>query len=205
MIIVEGADNVGKTTLVKKLLELDPDLRQLKRKRFNPKIDQSIGSAYIRALLPEDGDFIAHGYSVADRMLASECIYGDLFRGGCRISAEEHHAIHNLLNSFEAIVIFCDAPDDSIMKTWHEREQMYPDVDPLVIARAYRERIHGIFHRPVIRYDWTAPDAEEVVHHIVMAHAFVQDSIKGDQSRYRAYFEALTNLLHRKVNNAIPG
>ena len=179
MIIVEGADNVGKTTLVRQLREQDPELRLLKRKKFNPRKNETIGSSYIKALIPPDGNLDRHGYSIADRMLASECIYGELFRGGCRMTEEEHESIHNLLDSYQALVVWCDAPDSAILRTWTNRGQLYDD--PLVIARAYRTRIHEVFRRPIIRYDWTAADAHSQVHTILAVHRYVQTRL--DRSR----------------------
>lgn len=160
MIIVEGADNVGKSTLIKQLIELDPQLRVLHRDRFNPQKEETIATSYLRALLPKDGDRVAHSYGLADRFLASECIYGDLFRKGCRMNAAEHRAIRNMLNAYQAMVIFCDPPDDVIMSTWTKREQLYDN--PLQIAHAYRDRMHMIFPKTsVFRYDWTADGASD--------------------------------------------
>lgn len=193
MIIVEGPDNVGKTTLIHRLMELDSNLKLLKRKRFRPDRGESIGSSYIQLLIPSDGDFVNHGYSIADRLLASECIYGDLFRDGCRMTPMEHETIHVLLDLYEAIVIHCDIPDDKLVETWGDRKQMYDD--PLKIAHAYRERIHQIFRRPVYRYDWTAPNAHENLHHLVTVHSYIQDEIRRQRDRFSAKFNEILSTL----------
>lgn len=190
MIVVEGADNVGKTTLVKRLLERDPELKLLKRSRSNASKDRTIGASYIQALIPRDGDFIRHGYSVADRLLASECIYGDLYRGGCRMSDEEHQTIRHLLDSYQALIVHCDVPDDRILDSWSERGQLYND--PLAVARMYRERITHIFKRPVIVYDWTAADADERFHHLVAVHSYIQEELKKDKDRYNSLLRQIT-------------
>lgn len=169
MIIIEGADNVGKTTLVKQLLELDPQLRVVHRKRFRPGQEETIATSYLEALLSPDGDRVAHGYSLADRMMASECIYGELFRGGCRMTEAEHWAIRAVLNSYNAFVVWCDIPDGKIKETWKDREQMWGHA--LEIAGAYREEVRSIFRSQVVwRYDWSEDDAETMRHAIISEH-----------------------------------
>ena len=173
MIIVEGADNVGKSTLVAQLLGLDPTLRFLDRPRFRPGQGETITHSYMRALFPLDAthDYTAQAHSIADRFLASECIYGELFRGGCRITPDEHLILRGILMQYDAQIVWCDPPNEAISKTWGEREQMYSESVSLSIAAAYRERIHEIFRGfPVIRYDWTHPSAKLTRLAIVEAH-----------------------------------
>lgn len=154
MIIVEGGDNVGKSTLIRQLLELDPGLRLLHRDRFNPKTEETIATSYLKALLPTDGDRYRHAHGVIDRFLASECIYGDLFRDGCRMSEGEHFTIRNILTSYDAMVVHCDPGDDAIKASWTDREQLYDR--PIKIAQAYRSRLPKIFEGLEKQvYNWT--------------------------------------------------
>lgn len=160
MIILEGCDNAGKSTLLSQLLEMDPSLRILKRDRFNPERGETIGTSYLNALLPpDDGDRLAHGNSIADRFLASECIYGKLFRGGCRMTPREHFLIKSMLMSYGAFVVWCDPGIYTVRKTWQQRGQLYDD--PIVIHEAYKRRLKKIFAPiPVLAYDWTSHTAK---------------------------------------------
>lgn len=170
MIIIEGADSVGKTTLVPQLLEADPSLRLLRRERFKPERGEGIYDSYLGALLPADGDRLRHAHSLADRFLASECIYGELFRGGCRMSEGQHFALRNVLRSYGATVIHCDPPERAVRESWVGREQLYNEEDPMTIVRAYRERLRTIFAGfHVLRYDWTSPRAAQLRRQIVVA------------------------------------
>lgn len=170
MIIVEGADNVGKSTLVKQLLEEDDRLHLLKRERFRVDRGETIGWSYFNMLVPPDGNYMRHAFGVADRLLASECIYGRLFRNGCRMTGREHEMIRSLLRGYGTIVVHCDAPDAVISRSWLDREQLYA-IDPIPIAEAYRERLQTIFNPiDVIRYDWTAEDADATRNHIINRH-----------------------------------
>jgi hypothetical protein len=157
VLIVEGPDNSGKTTLITQLIEADPTLRLLKRDKFVRDRGENIATSYIKCLLPTDGDFLGQARGIADRLMASECIYGDLFRGGCRMSEAEHITILDILKAYNAMIVFCDPPDWAIRSTWIERSQMYPMyTDGKVIVAAYRRRIVKIFQPlPVFRYDWT--------------------------------------------------
>lgn len=151
MIVVEGPDNSGKSTLVKTLVERGFPL--IKRERFKPGKEETIGLSYLKALIPKDGDRLAHSHGVLDRLLASEIIYGDIFRGGHRISDGEHLAILNMLIAYNASVVLCDPGNLAIKETWHEREQLYDDA--LTIAASYRKNMNHIF-RPmvIVKYNW---------------------------------------------------
>lgn len=185
MIIVEGADNVGKSTLIKQLIALDPRLRILHRDRFDPKQQETIGVAHLRALVSKDGDRVSNGYSIADRFLASECIYGKLFRGGSRFTKAEHQAIQHMLKSYQAIVVFCDPPDDVIIRDWKQRQQLYDD--PLVIAHAYRKVLHDLFESgSVFSYDWTKDNAPDFRAALISLHKRLQEESAADLTWWSA-------------------
>jgi hypothetical protein len=175
MLIIEGGDNVGKTTLLRELLAIAPDLRLLHRDRYDPTSGEPIATTYFKALLPMDGDRVRHGFSVADRFVASECVYGSLFRKGCRLTLAEHHALEQMLVSYGAEVIWCDVTDETIKANWTDREQLYDK--PLQIASAYRERMATIFPAlPVRSYRWNDPAAEKRRATIISAHESTYDA-----------------------------
>lgn len=158
MLIIEGGDNVGKSTLVKQLLALDSTLRVVKRQKFDPEAGESIGASYINALIDTDDRYLQSN-SIADRMVASEIIYGDLFRKGHRLDLGEHLALDLILVAYNAMVVLCCPPDETIKATWEKRNQLYDD--PTLIAHSYNARINSIFPlNEVWRYDWTLPDSD---------------------------------------------
>jgi uracil-DNA glycosylase len=200
MLIVEGGDNVGKSTLVKQLLELDPSLRMLHRQRFKPGGEETIGSSYLKALVPPDEDRLVHANSLADRLVASECIYGQLFRGGCRMSEGEHMAIRQALYAYGAIVVHCDPPDESITATWKDRDQLYDNA--LQIARVYRDpaTLRGVFKGMHIwRYNWTAPDAASLRKTIITHHRRRMDEMRAALAWWSSMPYGSGNLLEAKV------
>lgn len=158
MIIIEGGDNCGKSTLVDQCLAADPDLRLLHRDRYKQGSEQTIGLIHLQALLPADGDRVKHAYGLADRFLASEIIYGDLFRNGHSFSSAELLGIIGMLHAYDAMAVNCSPPNKIIQSTWTQRSQMYDD--PTTIAASYRQRFGNIFRGfPTYRYDWTADSA----------------------------------------------
>lgn len=168
MLIIEGPDNAGKTTLVRQLIELDPGLRLLRRERYKPEHGGSIFTSYRELLLPEDPD-ATWAHSIVDRFMASECVYGNLFRGGCRMSIVEHITLKGLLALWAPIVVWCDPPNETIRESWQQRDQLYDD--PIKIADEYRKRIRRIFQPlAVIRYDWTDDYADRARASIIRAH-----------------------------------
>lgn len=198
MIIVEGPDNVGKSTLIKQLIELDPSLRVLHRDRYWPSRGESIATSYLRALVPTEGDRTAHNNGIADRMFASECIYGALFRDGCRMTDGEHFAIRNVLNSYDAIAVHCDAPDETILENWKSREQLYDD--PLLIARAYRQRFAEIFAtNALMRYDWTSPHALQMRKDIIALHHAKREKMRRALAWWSAMPYGVGQLRHPRV------
>lgn len=198
MIIVEGADNTGKSTLVRQLLEMDSHLHVLHRERFKKGAQETIGTSYIRALIPRDGDRLNHGYAVADRLLASECIYGELFRGGCRMTPAEHMAVRNLLTSYGALVVHCDPPDAEVERTWDAREQMWDGA--LRLTDAYRERIREIFPcNVVVRYDWTSLDAAGIRWGIINNHINRQNALTRALTWWSAFPYGAGDLLNPKL------
>jgi hypothetical protein len=171
MIVVEGGDNVGKSTLVEQLVnESNGLLYVMRRQKFSPTAGGTIGQSYLDMLVPGNQGDRPIIFGLADRLLASEHVYGKLFRGGSRLSKREHFLILATLISYNAIIVFCDPPDTAIEASWAEREQLYPH-DPLLIAAKYREEMPRIFGPlPVLRYDWTASNATEARQTMLRLH-----------------------------------
>jgi len=169
MIIIEGADNTGKSTLIKQLLEADPSLRLLHRERFKPGMEGTIAQTHIQSMLPLDDSIMRHAHSLADRSFLSECIYGPIFRGRCRMTPAEHVTLYGLLRFYRATIVWCDVSDEVVLRTWADREQLY-DRDPLQIIYAYRAFMATLPHDiPLVRYAWNVPGApkqrRDILHH----------------------------------------
>lgn len=146
MIIVEGPDNAGKTTLIRRLVAAEPKLEYLNRPRFG-ETKKAPAEVYLEALTR------AHPWSIADRFLASELIYSRLFRGGQSMQGVQYLEIKAKLAELGAVVVFCDPGNAAILQTWGNRGQLYDS--PLRIAEAYRENLPRIFYEfEIFKYNW---------------------------------------------------
>lgn len=108
MIICEGPDNAGKTTLLKRL---SGEFYLPIIKSPGPMEEKEIFKWCINQMYHPDSDFIFY-----DRFAAiSDCIYGPLIRGGSPfIEKEEGKAIQNLLK-YKAVIIYCRPPEENIL------------------------------------------------------------------------------------------
>ena len=102
MLIVEGSDLVGKTSLVKELC------KEAIEQGF-PMIPQHFG------LLPDSWDFFSdylpyiQKRTVMDRFIISELIYGELLRNKCRISYSSWEALNRLMTHEKCMTIIIAA------------------------------------------------------------------------------------------------
>ena len=107
MIIVEGPDGAGKTTLVRQLTHdvglqaatavenRDRDLRKNPRERAYAGLAQAVGG----------GTVVVH-----DRFFWSELIYGKVLRGESQFSVVEQFRMMNLLKGMRCPIFFCLPP-----------------------------------------------------------------------------------------------
>jgi hypothetical protein len=149
MIIAEGMDNSGKTTLVQEIIKatgarLVPSLGK-------PNAEQA--QERMRELL-NDTDA-----KVYDRFVAfSDEVYGRVLRRGNILDPEAWQCINRVMRA-GALVIYCRPPTDQILD-FGERPQMKGVVEfgPRLIRR-YDNMFDTIgemgYESQIIRYDWT--------------------------------------------------
>ena len=106
MIIVEGIDGTGKTTLVEHLK---------KHHNFNDvsykyKSSEGFAKKYFSINL----NTVKNG--ISDRSFISEVAKGDIVRGICRLSDEDYNSLLNYYSSFGTIVIYLKADKDILLQ-----------------------------------------------------------------------------------------
>lgn len=119
MIIIEGVDNTGKSTLLKKILEEFPFLEPI---RMENAVTATVGEyrSFVWTVL----GFEESKHLIFDRLLFSEVIYGPIIRDGIRMTMEEVRAAFRLLRFHEPYIIYCRRTAEQIRETFGEREQM---------------------------------------------------------------------------------
>lgn len=165
MIIVEGMDNAGKSTVVESLQSLDPRLHVLRRPRAHPDRDVHIGDTFMQ-MLQEPGVLLG----IADRFLASECVYGTIFRSGCRIPIEMHEDLLEELHKLRTVIVYVKPPFERILATWDDRPQLFDKASAYKLYTAYEEYMPQVFDDfPMITYDYTI-QSRLTLHSVVQIH-----------------------------------
>ena len=159
MIIVEGIDGVGKTTLVKLLKE------KYGFKDVSYKYTSADGFAkkYFHIYL----DTVDNG--ISDRSFISEVAKGDIVRGLCRLSNKDYEKLLDYYSSFGTIIIYLKADKSTLLERRKDDladfemiSNLYDDIDAkydevMQIARQYI---------PVYEFDTTSTTVEEIIQYL---------------------------------------
>ena len=127
-IIVEGADNTGKTTLVDQLANVFPVLERRKSPGPSPTLSEWITHELL----------VRTGIKIYDRFFLSELVYGPILRGKACFSGAEQSSIFEMLRTVKPLTIICVRSTEELLETANEREQMGGVVENLErIQKAY--------------------------------------------------------------------
>lgn len=147
LIIVEGLDNSGKSTLIESLSK-DLRLPAARSNMIGPTTEQI--EAYDNWLRAAPAQA-----AVTDRHPAiSDLVYGPIIRGGTESSLDLALAYRNRP---QTVLIYCCPPFHRIQDTFSEREQMKGTHESLpLLYNAYELVMNQL--NP-LHYDWTASSA----------------------------------------------
>lgn len=161
VIIVEGMDNTGKSTLIKRLAKALPKHRMI----ISPGPNQADQPQWIRTEI----GIARTSATIYDRHpLISEEIYGPRIRGISHLTQHWPHLWDMLVRDIYPTVIYCRPPRDEIIKTILEREQMEGVVENArtlidMYDRFISEKVMTTL--PVYAYDFTNdPKAHNLFH-----------------------------------------
>lgn len=124
IIVIEGADGTGKTTLAGVL-----EKRGFEYRHQGPPLNGvNLFQHYADELLSCRGKKV-----VMDRLHVGELIYGPVMRGKSLITVEELRLLNRLLFGLGGKVIFCDTDDAVIERNWLRRrgQEYLDDADKL--------------------------------------------------------------------------
>lgn len=124
MLIIEGIDGVGKTTLVEHLQSYG-----MKKYHFDyDSKNMDLFSKYMKVLLEDDSEL------VLDRSFISEMVYGPVIRNKCKLSLEDYTRLLIAYKNAGAKIIYLTAPKDVLLK-----RRNYEKSDYEVITNHYEE------------------------------------------------------------------
>lgn len=145
MIIVEGMDNTGKSTLIRRLGE-DLHLTQVRHSPKLPWVSSDL-MQYLWALGNFDRGMM--GKIILDRWPpVSEMVYSKVLRGGCNWDLRSHYR-------GEHLVIWCN-PSEEVVLSFGNRPQMDGVIEKgKELIKAYKLEMEFLAaHFPVIEYNY---------------------------------------------------
>lgn len=123
VLIVEGVDKAGKTTLINTLAKKYPGY--LIKVTYRPKDDSDAGREEIKKKYQKQAKWIveeANTNFVLDRSFISELVYSKVMRGYDATDDPFFLGLENQLKSAGAILLYCD-PGYSVLKQRHAIEK----------------------------------------------------------------------------------
>lgn len=124
MLIIEGIDGVGKTTLVEYL-----QCYGMKKYHFDyDSKNMDLLSKYMKVLSEDDTEL------VLDRSFISEMVYGPVIRNKCKLSLDDYMRLLVAYKNAGAKIIYLTAPKDVLLKRRNEEKSDYE-----VITNHYEE------------------------------------------------------------------
>jgi hypothetical protein len=152
IIILEGCDGSGKTTLANWLRD---ELGYHIVKTGPPAPGASTFKSYTTALLEAVEAAVYNGHrTVFDRHYLGETIYGPLLRGRDTLGILGRDLIEGIIRSCGAVVVICAPPWEVLVKGWSgkddllKRESQLKQVNDAYLAEAARLGLEV--------YDWTS-------------------------------------------------
>ena len=124
MLIIEGIDGVGKTTLVEYLQSYG-----MKKYHFDyDSKNMDLFTKYMKVLLEDNSEL------VLDRSFISEMVYGPVIRNKCKLSIEDYTKLLVAYKNTGAKIIYLTAPKDVLLKRRNDEKSDYE-----VITNYYEE------------------------------------------------------------------
>lgn len=150
LIVVEGPDCAGKTTLVHRIAEQlsarrdHVELRHCSQLKNHPLIE------YERTLddyVPGSGHHIIY-----DRLHLGELVYGPLKRGGSQLTREQWLHIELSLAQQGALLALVDADDDTLLARHNKRGETFVSPSELLVVADYYRKLQRR-HAPVTQFN----------------------------------------------------
>jgi len=182
MIIVEGMDNSGKTTLCNKLVELLPGhhIEKISETR-RPTQEEYI--KYFGESLMEGEDLRS---IIRDRSSwVSELVYGDVLRGGSVLGKGHMELLKTYIHSRVFCIVYCNPPRETLLKNMGEqmdevKEQVevlctqYDGVMQFIWGCIQSSPNPGVI---LLDYNWTDPNTDDKLSEFIdLYHTLIKEN-----------------------------
>lgn len=157
VVILEGPDGGGKTTLASQLRE-EYGYRIVKT---GPPAPGDIFRQYADALVMA----LEGPTTVFDRHYLGESIYGPILRGVDRLGVEGRDTIERIITERGVRLIIVCPPWETLVTGWGSKEDLLKNESTLrTVYDRYGEEAARLGLTP---YDWIAPNADEVLRRMI--------------------------------------
>ena len=155
MVILEGCDGSGKTTLAGALMrKRGYDYTVVKTGLPEPGYDVAV--AYLDAIYAA---LARPGRTLFDRLHLGEKIYGPLLRGEDCMGQDGLATIERVMAAHNIALIICAPPWETLVAGWRSKDDLLKNEAQL--RYVYDAYLHEAARLGITPYDWTAPDAKE--------------------------------------------
>jgi len=181
LIILEGGDCSGKTTLADKLCQLAPDTEYV-HYSDEPHCQNSIARFYAEGMLPA---VQGHAPVIMDRCWLSEEPYCKVYRPdkSPRTNDADHRILERLALQCQAIIVYCKPPWEITREHFLARsgDEYLDNLKQLEEVRDHYAKVLRRSHLTVVHYDWT------VDHEMPQALANRIASLSCDLVQFKIY------------------
>lgn len=154
IILVDGPDGAGKTTLCKQIHEAIPHSTL---RHFGAPATPDEADNYWKAYAHHINTCSRDGVAIFDRSWFSDLVYGPIMRNKQEMSYEHADMLSAMvIATGGGMVIYCTAPVKTMWSRCKKRGETYiPDIQTLMrISQKYDEVMKDrVKYMPVIRYD----------------------------------------------------
>jgi GTPase SAR1 family protein len=153
IIIVEGPDGAGKSTLINKLLASHPGSIY---KHFGKPENEDEANNYWKVYAKAVKDAPTTGVTIFDRSWYSDLVYGPVLRNRTEMDQMHVEMLESMvITNGGGFVVYCTAPTRLLWARCKQRgETLIKDVETLnLLANTYKTVMSTNCSLPVIRYD----------------------------------------------------
>lgn len=153
VLIVEGSDLAGKTTVINRLTNLLVEGRQSFCFRHFGLLPESwdYRNDYIKALLPASQLGIP---VVLDRFTDSEIVYGNVYRDGpnAKFNEDAQKEVYGALEELRAVVVYCHASREEISTRFEKRGDKVYKLPTILSVASEFEKLYK-YEEPHVEQD----------------------------------------------------
>lgn len=159
IVILEGPDGSGKTTLANKLHNTY-NFNIVKTGPPAPDSDTTV--AYLDAIYAA---LSRPGHTVFDRLHLGEKIYGPLLRGIDSMGTDGFAVIQRVIASHGIRIVIACPPWETLIAGWQSKDDLLKTTTQLM--HVYAAYLDNAVSLGLQVYDWTAPNASEVLYKLI--------------------------------------